>query len=203
VLAGYCHLHLTCALEIFDRALAASWDAPNGGIHNGFRLENSICAAAKYHLLQAESMAAAGLRAQRTGEAKYWVWYDKLWEYCWQHFVDHRQGAWFRILTADSFNLTRERSPAGKVDYHNIGACYDVYNMLSRERKVSRVRAYPGSCITLTPEAQRALVKGIDSSAAPGDGQSAAGPGPSPPCGSQRSRSQRHWQVGGRGPTSA
>ena len=43
------------------------------------------------------------------------------------HFVDHAQGAWFRILTADNFNLTREKSPAGKVDYHDIGACFDVW----------------------------------------------------------------------------
>ncbi len=65
--------------------------------------------------------AAAGLRAQRTGEAKYLGWYDKLCGYCWKHAVDRRQGAWFRILTADNFNLTCEKSPAGnlKADYHN------------------------------------------------------------------------------------
>jgi glucose-6-phosphate isomerase len=122
--------HVPRAQELFDRALAVAWDAKHGGIHYGFGLDNSICDAAKYHWVQAESMAAAAILALRTGDAKYWDWYDRLWQYCWQHFVDHQQGAWFRILTADNFNLTREKSPAGKVDYHNIGACYDVFNAL-------------------------------------------------------------------------
>jgi glucose-6-phosphate isomerase len=124
--------HLPRAQELFDRALAVAWDAKHGGIHYGFGLDNSICDAAKYHWVQAESMAAAAILALRTGDAKYWDWYDRLWQYCWQHFVDHKDGAWFRILTADNFNLTREKSPAGKVDYHNIGACYDVFNALKR-----------------------------------------------------------------------
>ena len=122
--------HLPRAKELFDRALAVAWDEPNGGIHYGFGLDDRICDAAKYHWVQAESMAAAAVLALRTGEQKYWDWYERLWQYCWQHFVDHEQGAWFRILTADNFNLTREKSPAGKVDYHNIGACYDVYQAL-------------------------------------------------------------------------
>ena len=54
------------------------------------------------------------------------------WSYCWRHFVDHRDGAWFRILTRENLNLTREKSPAGKVDYHDIGACYDVWRALPR-----------------------------------------------------------------------
>ena len=41
-------------------------------------------------------------------------------------FVDHEQGAWFRILDPANLNHTREKSPAGKVDYHDIGACFDV-----------------------------------------------------------------------------
>ena len=122
--------HLPRARELFDRALATAWDAQHGGIHYGFGLDDSICDAAKYHWVQAESMAAAAILALRTGDTKYWDWYARIWQYCWQHFVDHAQGAWFRILTADNFNLTREKSPAGKVDYHNAGACYDVWRAL-------------------------------------------------------------------------
>ena len=126
--------HLPRARELFDRALAVAWDAKNSGIHYGFAPDNTVCDGAKYHWVQAESMAAAALLALRSGETRYWDWYERLWQYCWQHFVDHAQGAWFRILTADNFNLTREKSPAGKVDYHNIGACYDVYLALGGTR---------------------------------------------------------------------
>lgn len=123
--------HLPRARALFDQALAAAWDPAHAGIHYGFDPHGHICDAAKYHWVQAESMAAAALLGLRTGEAVYWDWYERLWQYCWQYFVDHEAGAWFRILTADNFNLTREKSPAGKVDYHNIGACYDVYRALS------------------------------------------------------------------------
>jgi glucose-6-phosphate isomerase len=125
--------HVPRARELFDRAVAAAWDAPHGGLHYGFDLQEKICDPAKYHWVQAESLAAAAILAQRTGSAQYWDWYDKLWHYCWAHFVDHEQGAWFRLLTKENFNLTREKSPAGKVDYHNMGACYDVWRELQAQ----------------------------------------------------------------------
>jgi mannose/cellobiose epimerase-like protein (N-acyl-D-glucosamine 2-epimerase family) len=30
------------------------------------------------------------------------------------------------VLAADNSKITDEKSPAGKVDYHDMGACYDV-----------------------------------------------------------------------------
>jgi mannose/cellobiose epimerase-like protein (N-acyl-D-glucosamine 2-epimerase family) len=68
-----------------------------------------------------------------TGDDRYWQWYDHIWAYCWEHFVDHEHGAWFRILHRDNRNTTREKSNAGKVDYHNMGACFDVLAMLEAE----------------------------------------------------------------------
>ncbi len=122
--------HLPRARALFDRAWAVAWDREHGGMHYGFAPDGSICDGAKYHWVQAETMAAAALLARRTGEPRYWDAYDAMWRYCWQHFVDHDQGAWFRVLSADNFNLTREKSPAGKVDYHDIGACFDVWRAL-------------------------------------------------------------------------
>lgn len=122
--------HLPRAVELFDRALAVSWDDQHGGIFYGFAPDGSICDNGKYHWVQAESLSAAALLAHRTGEPRFWAWYEHIWAYCWEHFVDHRDGAWFRILTHDNLNLTREKSPAGKVDYHDRGACYDVWREL-------------------------------------------------------------------------
>ncbi|MDE2396051.1 MAG: AGE family epimerase/isomerase [Burkholderiales bacterium] len=119
--------HLARARELFDRAVATAWDAENGGLFYGFAPDGSICDDHKYHWVQAESLAAAAILARRTGAAEYDAWYRRIWSYVWAHFVDHEQGAWFRILTRENFNLTREKSPAGKVDYHDIGACYDVW----------------------------------------------------------------------------
>jgi mannose/cellobiose epimerase-like protein (N-acyl-D-glucosamine 2-epimerase family) len=85
-----------------------------------------VCDADKYFWVQAESLAAAAWLAVRTGDAAYWQWYDRLWAYAWQHFVDHQHGAWYRILGPANQKLTDEKSPAGKTDYHTLGACQDV-----------------------------------------------------------------------------
>ncbi len=122
--------HLPRARALFDRALAVAWDHEHGGLHYGYGPDGSICDDGKYHWVQAESLAAAALLALRSGETRYWDWYERIWRYCWEFFVDHRDGAWFRILTADNLRLTREKSPAGKVDYHTMGACYDVWRAL-------------------------------------------------------------------------
>lgn len=114
------------ARELFDAALAQAWDHEHGGIYYGFAPDRSICDSDKYFWVQAESIAAAALLAKRTGDGRYWDWYDKLWAYCWQHFVDHGYGAWYRILTRDNTKYSDEKSPAGKVDYHTMGACYEV-----------------------------------------------------------------------------
>jgi mannose/cellobiose epimerase-like protein (N-acyl-D-glucosamine 2-epimerase family) len=122
--------HVPRAEALFNAGVSRAWDAAHGGLYYGFAPDDSICDADKYHWVQAESFAAAALLAIRTGKADYWSWYERIWAYCWQHFVDHEQGAWFRILDATNLNHTREKSPAGKVDYHDIGACFDVLRAL-------------------------------------------------------------------------
>lgn len=128
------------ARELFAAAVQHGWDRPHGGLVYGFAPERDpatdthykVCDGDKYHWVQAESLAAAAALAERTHEGAYWDWYDRLWAYAWEHFVDHTHGAWFRILTPDNRKLTDQKSPAGKVDYHNMGACYEVLAALER-----------------------------------------------------------------------
>lgn len=118
------------ARHLFDTALARSWDPVHGGMAYGFAPDGSVCDDDKYFWVQAESLAAAALLAQRTGDAGYWAWYDKLWQYAWAHMIDHQYGAWYRILHADNTKYSDEKSPAGKTDYHTMGACYEVMESL-------------------------------------------------------------------------
>lgn len=144
------------ARHLFDSAVTRSWDAARGGLYYGFApagLQQAlneakalgspamdgqafaegpadICDDDKYFWVQAESLAAAALLAQRTGDDAYWQWYGKLWAYSWEHFVDHTHGAWFRILDADNRKYDDEKSPAGKTDYHTMGACHEVLNVV-------------------------------------------------------------------------
>ncbi|WDK30447.1 AGE family epimerase/isomerase [Xanthomonas campestris] len=121
---------LPTAQHLFDVAVERSWDAQRGGLYYGFDPDGKVCDDDKYFWVQAESLAAAALLAQRSGEARYWQWYDKLWDYSWTHMIDHRYGAWYRILDADNRKYSDEKSPAGKTDYHTMGACYEVLNVL-------------------------------------------------------------------------
>ncbi|MCG7551065.1 AGE family epimerase/isomerase [Pseudoalteromonas sp. Of7M-16] len=122
---------------LFDQALDNAWDEENGGICYGFAPDKSICDGDKYFWVQAESFAAAALLAIETNDEKYWQWYDKIWQYSWQHMVDHKYGAWYRILTQDNRSYSDEKSPAGKTDYHTMGACYEVlraYNISEKSQ---------------------------------------------------------------------
>jgi mannose/cellobiose epimerase-like protein (N-acyl-D-glucosamine 2-epimerase family) len=118
------------AVALFGAALARGWDAEHGGVVYGFAPDGAVCDDDKYFWVQAEALAAAALLGARTGEAGYWELYDRIWAYCWEHFVDHRHGAWYRILTRDNRKYSDEKSPAGKVDYHTMGACWEVLNVL-------------------------------------------------------------------------
>jgi mannose/cellobiose epimerase-like protein (N-acyl-D-glucosamine 2-epimerase family) len=121
------------AVELFDAALEHAWDYEHGGIYYGFAPDRSVCDDDKYFWVQAESLAAAALLALATRRAHYWDWYDRIWRYSWEHFVDHRFGAWYRILARDNRKYSDEKSPAGKTDYHTMGACYEVLNALERD----------------------------------------------------------------------
>jgi mannose/cellobiose epimerase-like protein (N-acyl-D-glucosamine 2-epimerase family) len=114
------------AEALFERAFDKAWDAEHGGLVYGFGPDFEICDDRKYHWVQCESLATAAVLGKRTGKALYWDWYDRLWAYCWRHWIDHEHGAWFRLLTRANVNTTDEKSPAGKVDYHTTGACYEI-----------------------------------------------------------------------------
>ena len=126
------------ARELFDIALARAWDTEHGGLVYGFGPGPgpdeigtlTVCDADKYFWVQAESIATAGLLAVRTQELHYWAAYEQLWRYVWAHFIDHQHGAWYRILRPDNQPYSNEKSPAGKTDYHTMGACYEVMEAL-------------------------------------------------------------------------
>eukprot|EP01034_Spumella_vulgaris_P026948 gene26948-33600_t len=98
------------AAQLFDLALEKAWDGEHGGIHYGFGPHDEICDGDKYFWVQAESLAAAAVLAARTGDQRYWDWYDRIWAYSWEHMVDHRYGAWYRILTPDNRKISAQKS---------------------------------------------------------------------------------------------
>ncbi len=132
------------ARHLFDVALDSGWDETFGGIVYGFAptglekpgadgqafaqgfTSTTVCDDDKYFWVQAEALAAAARLFAVTGDARYRGEYERIWRYSWQHLVDHRYGAWYRILDRQNRKYSDEKSPAGKTDYHTMGACHDV-----------------------------------------------------------------------------
>lgn len=120
------------AQYLFDNSFSRSWDDEHGGLIYGFDPQGNWCDDDKYFWVQAESFAAAALLFQVTDEQSYLSRYQKLWQYSWQHLVDHEYGAWFRILRRNNTKYSNEKSLAGaKCDYHSLGACLEVIRTLT------------------------------------------------------------------------
>ncbi|HEY4128662.1 MAG TPA: AGE family epimerase/isomerase [Gammaproteobacteria bacterium] len=127
---------LPTAQSLFDTSLAHGWDGEYGGICYGFAPDGGLCDTDKYFWVQAEALAAAALLAAKSRDDKYWDQYQRIWAYSWEHLVDHRYGAWFRILDRQNHKYSDEKSPAGKTDYHTMGACYEVLRLLRGEVEI-------------------------------------------------------------------
>ncbi|MEJ7137051.1 AGE family epimerase/isomerase [Amphibiibacter pelophylacis] len=130
---------------MLDTGWEQGWDAAHGGLIYGFAPQGDPAQDTqwqpfdghKYHWVQAETLAALLHAAahEAAADPAYSALcrqrYGQLWDYAWTHFVDHRHGAWFRILAPDNAALTDEKCTAGKADYHNMGACYDMLDALA------------------------------------------------------------------------
>ena len=120
------------AKSLFDRAMELAWDKTHGGLIYGFDPQGKWCDDDKYFWVQAESFAAAAMLYQTTKDEVYLTHYNNLWQYSWQHMIDHQYGAWFRLLNRSNQKYSNEKSSAGaKCDYHSLGACLETLRTFS------------------------------------------------------------------------
>lgn len=123
---------------LFDKAMEMGWDKEHGGIVYGVGPDGKVCTHLKHFWVQSESFAAAWRLYDVTGEAKYLQDYRRIWEWSWDHMVDHKHGAWFRVLNRDGSAIDDKKSPLGKTDYHTMGACWDVLSVLNKSNADAR-----------------------------------------------------------------
>ena len=114
------------AAFLFDEAWRLGWDTEFGGLVYGFAPDKSFCDAHKYFWVHAEAIAAAWRLFKVTGKEHYLECYNKTWLWSWNHLIDHRYGAWYRIRHRDGSAYDDLKSPPGKTDYHTLGAVWDV-----------------------------------------------------------------------------
>ena len=125
--------HLHTAIALFDAAMRNGWDEDHGGLVYGYAPDGSFADATKYFWVQAEAIATAWRLHRRTGKTSYRDDYLRLWDWSWRHLVDHEHGAWYRIVSREGAWIEPFKSPAGKVDYHTMGACWDVLSVMHDE----------------------------------------------------------------------
>ena len=118
------------ACDLFNRAMEHGWDHEYGGIVYGFAPDGRFADDHKYFWVHAEAFAAAFRLYSVTGNSSYLQWYERIWEFSWEYLVDHSHGAWFRIRDRRGQPVDNLKSPMGKVDYHTLGACWDVLDQL-------------------------------------------------------------------------
>jgi mannose/cellobiose epimerase-like protein (N-acyl-D-glucosamine 2-epimerase family) len=128
------------AQQLHQAALAHGWDTAHGGLVYGFDLDRQPCDKDKYFWVHAESFASAWRLWRVTHNPVYRDQYLAIWRWSWQHLVDHQYGAWFRVVGADGGKREDTKSPAGKVDYHTMGACWDVL-MVGADQPSQRPRS--------------------------------------------------------------
>ena len=118
--------YLKSAITLYEQAIDTGWDDTYGGLVYGVAPDGSFASADKYFWVHAEAFAAAYRLFRLTGKQRYLNDYHRIWDYACTHLIDHQYGAWFRVLTREGQKIDDLKSPMGKVDYHTLGACWDV-----------------------------------------------------------------------------
>ena len=120
------------AAMLFNTAMDKGWDKQYGGLVYGFGPDGQFADAHKYFWVHAEAFAAAWRLYKVTNEQQYLAHYKALWQWSWEHLIDHQYGAWFRIRHKDGTAFDDLKSPPGKTDYHTLGAVWDVLDTIQR-----------------------------------------------------------------------
>lgn len=114
------------ASKLHQLAYTHGWDHENGGLIYGYSPELEPCDKDKYFWVQAESFASAWRLWRLTQNPVHLEQYQATWQWSWENMIDHTHGAWYRIVDQRGGKLEDTKSPAGKTDYHTMGACWDV-----------------------------------------------------------------------------
>jgi len=90
--------HLQTAKSLYQAAMTKGWDGNFDGLVYGLAPDGVFADAHKYFRVQCEAIAAAWRLFPVTQEEAYTLNYSRVWQYSWDHFVEHKCGTWFRIL---------------------------------------------------------------------------------------------------------
>merc|ERR1712232_1516848 len=113
------------ARHLFDVAMKEAWDDEHGGLAYSIDLDGTVCNYDKIFWVQNASIGTAAMLANITRSEEYWKHYDKLWEYSWDKFVDHKHGSWHRRASRDGklhFTEKTKLNMCVDPDFHLMGS---------------------------------------------------------------------------------
>ena len=118
------------AIDLFTTAVERGWDAQSGGMIYGYEPNGAPCDCDKYSWVQIETMAAAALLHERSGDVRFAEWYAQLTDYCVRIFIDPRTQCWYRIRKADNSAWPEAAPFSCLTEYHTFSACTDIISAI-------------------------------------------------------------------------
>ncbi|CAM5360251.1 Sulfoquinovose isomerase [Streptomyces afghaniensis] len=112
------------AEKLFAKGWEQGWDVKYGGIYFALSPSLEVIDTDKNYWVMSEAIAAAALLAAKTKNQKYWDYYNQLFTYSAQYFMDHEHGGWYTLLNRENVKYSNVKTTPPKTDYHPITACY-------------------------------------------------------------------------------
>jgi sulfoquinovose isomerase len=110
------------AEKLFRSSVDFGWDKTHGGFFYTLDWNNQPLLRKKLWWPATEGIGAAAFLAALHGTEYYEQWYQRIWEFCDAHFIDHAQGGWFPELSEQLKPISGFFN--GKPDiYHALQAC--------------------------------------------------------------------------------
>jgi sulfoquinovose isomerase len=108
--------------KLFRASIEYGWDHEKGGFHYTIEWDNTPRLRQKLWWPATEGIGAAAYLAAHASDPFYEDWYRRIWGFCNNHLIDHKQGGWHHELGQD---LKPHRGFfTGKPDiYHALQAC--------------------------------------------------------------------------------
>lgn len=112
------------AEALFQKGWNLGFDKEYGGIYFALSPERDVIDTDKNYWVISEAIAAAALLAERTGKTDYLEFYNQLFKYSSDYFIDYKYGGWYQLLDRANERYSHLKSPPPKTDYHPVAACY-------------------------------------------------------------------------------
>lgn len=123
--------YVQAATRMVDFCLQHGWDWSHGGFFQQVYRSGLLASPVKVWWPECEGLYALIALYQRTGEARYWQFFQSLTAFVFTHFVDQENGEWFTSCQPDGTPRDDHKGGVYKSAYHTVQACLNVTKLLN------------------------------------------------------------------------